>query len=136
MYAKEKKVGDLIVRASNPRSENTINTIADLLNELKDTASDKGENARTWTSAFIPRLIINRIRNKEDIEIAGRFCDIAKRYLNIKILYIGYVVEDPAIQESIKKITPFTLMRSGKSGAYECLSRITENLLQLESGKQ
>ncbi len=131
MYAEEPGVAELVERTSQPRNGKKIATVSELLRQAETIAKDRGDAAREWLGNFHPRLLINRVRRKEDVEIALRFCEIAKKYLSVEVRYVGYVAEDEAVRSSVRSCAPLVLSQPACL-AVQCLKAITANLLALE----
>ncbi len=104
-------------------------SIGALLNELDKKG--QGEEPRKWLASFRPRLILNRVKKKEDINIAKRFCDITKKYLNIELIYIGYITEDAIVQNGAKNSIALVNEES-KGYAHMCINTIVSNIIQLD----
>jgi len=131
LYAHEPAVTELVERTSQPRSGKKIATIGELMRQIETIAADAGRQARDWLQSFHPRLAINRVRRKEDVDVALRFCEIAKKYLAVDVRYIGYVAEDEAVRSSVRTCSPLVLAQPA-SAAVQCMKAITANLIALE----
>src|SRR6056297_2279198 len=70
------------------------------------------------------KLIVNRVKSvTEGKKVAERVINIAAQFLNLKIDYLGYVYDDPAVQQAILKQKPF-LVLDPKSKASICIQQI------------
>lgn len=131
LYSKEKPVQKLVARISNPHCEDKIGTVSELLRFIETESTDHGECIRLWLKEFSPRIVLNRVRQKQDIEVAGRFCEIIKKYLNIKPIYIGYIVEDASVGAALRNCKPL-IQYKPENMAVECIRAVSLNLEQLE----
>ncbi len=78
------------------------------------------------------KLVVNRVKSvTEGKRVSDRVISIAGQFLNLKIDYLGYVYEDPGVQQAIIKQKPFLVMDS-KSKASICVHQITSRLEKIE----
>lgn len=57
-----------------------------------------------------PRLVVNRSTSTEEGQsTADRICTVAKRFLNIDLMFIGALSEDQNVSKSVKRQMPFYL---------------------------
>lgn len=79
--------------------------------ELIDLVSKEDNKSAEWfikqLENFKPALILNQVRNKEEVFLGKAIKDITKKYLGININYVGYVPYDERVYESIKKYKSF-----------------------------
>src|SRR6056297_4017881 len=78
------------------------------------------------------KLIVNRVKSvTEGKKVAERVINIASQFLNLKVDYLGYVYEDPAVHQSVLKQKPF--MASEPNGkAAICVRHIVSRLENVE----
>lgn len=56
------------------------------------------------------KLIVNMVRNKnEGQKIANRIVSIAGQFLSLKIESLGYILEDPLVEQAVRKQKPFVI---------------------------
>ncbi|TVR03408.1 MAG: MinD/ParA family protein [Spirochaetaceae bacterium] len=78
------------------------------------------------------KLIVNRVRSvTEGKKVAERVINIAGQFLNVKVDYLGYVYEDPAVHEAVLKQRPF-LVLDPKGKASVCVEHIVSRLEKVE----
>jgi flagellar biosynthesis protein FlhG len=74
------------------------------------------------------RLIVNRIKSVTDGKlVAERVVNVAAQFLNFKVDYLGFVYEDPTVQESVLHQRPF-LIENPQSKASFCIRHIVGRL--------
>lgn len=57
------------------------------------------------------KLVVNRVKSvTEGKKVAERVINIAGQFLNLKVDYLGYVYEDPTVQQAVLKQKPFTVL--------------------------
>lgn len=78
------------------------------------------------------KLIVNRVKTvTEGRRVAERVINIAGQFLNLKVDYLGYVYDDPAVQTAVLKQRPFLVAEpSGKASI--CLKHIVSRLEKVE----
>lgn len=121
-------------RFADPRSESGFGSMGELLSYLEREAPGEARRAREWLAGRGTFLVINMVREREDVEAGRRFADIVKKYLNTNLFYLGYVVEDPRVRRSHKAMRP-VVMTEGASVTRDCFRAITRNLCTLTKGK-
>ncbi len=74
------------------------------------------------------KLIVNRVRSvTEGKKVAERVINIAGQFLNLKVDYLGYVYEDPAVHQAVIRQKPFTVM-DPKGKASICIQHMVGRL--------
>ena len=76
---------------------------------------------------FKPAIIINRVRNKKDLLAGNNLVNLVKKYLEIELKYIGYIVESDGVRESAEDMVPF-LIKNPQSKPSENLQQIIGTL--------
>lgn len=78
------------------------------------------------------KLIVNRVKSvTEGKKVAERVINIAGQFLNLKIDYLGYVYEDPAVPHSILKQKPFLIVEPNCKASI-CIKHIVSRLEKME----
>ena len=78
------------------------------------------------------KLIVNRVKSvTEGKKVAERVINIAGQFLNLKIDYLGYVYDDPSVQQAVVKQRPF-LVLDPRSKASICVHQIAGRLEKVE----
>ncbi len=78
------------------------------------------------------KLIVNRVKSvTEGKKVAERVINIASQFLNLKVDYLGYVYDDPIVQQSVLKQKPFTVV-DPKGKASACVHQIVSRLEKVE----
>mgnify|MGYP001696827150 FL=1 len=78
------------------------------------------------------KMIINRVDSAaEGKRIADRMIKIAAQFLNLKIEYLGFIYNDPAVTRAVRKQKPFIITEpNGKASG--CLKHIVSRLEKTE----
>ncbi len=76
---------------------------------------------------FPPNLILNQVRTKKDIEVGFSIRSACKQYFGIHLHYLGYVVYDQDVSNSIRKRRPLVL-ENPRSKAAQCVAEIASKM--------
>jgi flagellar biosynthesis protein FlhG len=76
---------------------------------------------------FQPNLILNQVRTKKDIEVGFSIRSACKQYFGIHLHYLGYVVYDQDVSNSIRKRRPLVL-EYPRSKAAQCVAEIASKM--------
>jgi flagellar biosynthesis protein FlhG len=78
------------------------------------------------------KLIVNRVKSAtEGKRVAERVINIAGQFLNLKVDYLGYIYDDPGVQQAVLKQKPFSVM-DPKGKASVCVHHIVSRLEKVE----
>ncbi|MBT3272458.1 MAG: MinD/ParA family protein [Spirochaetales bacterium] len=78
------------------------------------------------------KLIVNRVKSVTQAKkVAERVINIAGQFLNLKIDYLGYVYDDPAVSQAVLKQKPF-LIDEPKCKAAICVKHIVSRLEKVD----
>jgi len=74
------------------------------------------------------KMIVNRVNSAlEGKKIAERMIQIVAQFLNLKVEYLGFIYNDPAVEQAVLKQKPF-FIHAPKSKASGCLRHIVAKL--------
>ena len=102
----------------------TVETLRDNLKKVDETQIEKVD---VVINKFKPAIIINRVRNKKDLLAGNNLVNLAKKYLEIELNYIGYIAESDRVRESVEDMVPF-LIKNPQSKPSENLQQIIGTL--------
>ncbi|MFQ3620029.1 MAG: MinD/ParA family protein [Spirochaetales bacterium] len=78
------------------------------------------------------KLVVNRVKSVvEGKRVAERVVNIAGQFLNVKVDYLGYIYEDPAVQTAVLKQKPFLVLEP-KAKASICMKHIVSRLEKVD----
>ena len=83
--------------------------IRELLERITQIDPDAGEVAKALMADYRPRLILNRVRYKRQIEEAHRFVALVKEYLSTEMGYVGYVRSDMKVIDACERRRPLMI---------------------------
>ena len=74
------------------------------------------------------KMVVNRVNSAlEGKKIAERMIQIVAQFLNLKVEYLGFIYNDPAVEQAVLKQRPF-FISAPKSKAASCLRHIVAKL--------
>lgn len=78
------------------------------------------------------KLVVNRVHSaSEGKKVAQRVINIASQFLNIKVDYLGFVYDDPAVSASVIKQKPF-YVTDPKGKAAVCIKHLVGRMEHVE----
>ncbi|MFH0924985.1 MAG: AAA family ATPase [bacterium] len=126
------KVADLIEHAKYPyhgKGIKTVNEFLALLNQEDKTAT---KICKRVLQNFRPILIVNFVREKNDIQVGYGIKKVVEKYLNIYIDFREYTVDyDEHVVRAMKTIKPLVI-EYPKSRVSSCIFDIVINLMGYE----
>ena len=84
-------------------------TLATLRENIKKVDETQIKKLDEIVNEFKPAIIINRVRNKKDLLAGNNLINLAKKYLEVELNYIGYIVESDGVRESTEEMVPFLI---------------------------
>jgi flagellar biosynthesis protein FlhG len=82
-----------------------------------------------------PRLVVNSLRLRTDSELGLGMCDMAQRYLGVKMDYVGQIEHDDSVWLSVVRARPL-LIDSPTSKSARNLERIARRVLALVTSRE
>lgn len=83
--------------------------IRNLIEMLGNHMSEFGDKAQRLVDEFRPRLIMNKVRKKSQLEDAERFVYLVREYLSIEMDYLGHMEYDERVVDACENMRPFLL---------------------------
>jgi flagellar biosynthesis protein FlhG len=84
--------------------------------------------------AFRPRIVVNQVRAKTDLELGPALASAARRRLGVPLDYVGHLEQDDAVWLAVRKRRPL-LVEQPESRVAKCIERLTRRLLAVENEK-
>ncbi len=126
-FSRNKAVLDRIdhfARTSGRRS----GRIRELIDELAAVDVGAAEQAAADLRCLRPRLVLNQVRNRRQLEDAGRFIRLVEEYLSVSMEYAGYVRADINIVQACERRRPLLLDNPGSPAAQDISSLVLNGL--------
>lgn len=117
----------LIDEAMDRQNEAGIRTPFQLLREAKRIDAEDAQRMVGEAENFHPNLILNQVRSKKDIEIGFSIRSACQKYFSLHLHYLGYIVFDQEVGNSIRKRRPLVL-ENYRSKAAQCIAEIAARL--------
>ena len=114
---------------------NGIKTIYDLVEQVEKEDRSVAERLVQEITSFRPKLIMNQIRNNNDIILGDSITDLSKKYLGVKLKYIGYVSYDDRLKTAAQKRL-LLFSEFPNCGAAICIRNIVDRLIEEQSNVQ
>jgi flagellar biosynthesis protein FlhG len=124
---KSPEVRALMDTVSDQRNDRGIQNPHDLFEAIRQISEEDATKIAEEIRFFRPNLILNQVRTKEDIEIGFSIRSACRKYFDIQLHYLGYVVYDQDVSLSIRKRRPLVLENPG-SRAAQCVAEIAAKL--------
>lgn len=111
------------------RNDRGIHSPLDLMDEVDRLDPIEGGRFRAAISGFRPRLLLNQVRNSDDIKLGFSIHSVCRKYFGIDVDYVGYVNHDDAVWRSVKERRPVVLGHP-QSDSSIYIRRIAKKLLE------
>jgi flagellar biosynthesis protein FlhG len=109
------------------KNEMGIQNPYDLVKAVRRIDEEDANRMIREVGTFHPNLILNQVRSKKDIEIGFSIRSACLKYFGIHLHYLGYVVYDQDVSNSIRRRRPLVLENS-RSRAAQCVMEIASKL--------
>jgi flagellar biosynthesis protein FlhG len=131
IVANNQDVKGIIDTAMDQKNAMGLRTPHDLIERIKAMDQGVGEILQREMLKFRPKLIVNQVRTKNDIQIGFSMRSACQRYFGINVEYLGYVDYDDCVWQSIRSKRPlaveYPFSRPSKG-----IERIVSNVLRKE----
>jgi flagellar biosynthesis protein FlhG len=121
-------VKEIIDKAMDQRNERGIKTPFDIIELAGKIDKSIGLRLERELESFRPKLIVNQVRTKNDIDIGLSMRSAFLKYFGISMDYLGYIVYDNEVWQSIQRRKPLVL-EFPQSRASRCINEITLKLI-------
>jgi flagellar biosynthesis protein FlhG len=113
-----------MVDHSDPTSADIESYTTGLLrSKFKEQFPNHTESLEALISNFNPGLVVNRVRNRKDLMAGDNLLKLVKRFLEVEVTYLGYIIESDRVRDSIDEMIPF-LIKDPQSKPSENLQQI------------
>jgi len=113
---------------SNPNEADMESYTTELLrSKFEERFPEHTDQLNSIISEFTPGLVVNRVRNRKDLMAGDNILKLIKKFLEIEVTYLGYIIESDRIRDSIDDMIPF-LIKDPKSKPSENLQQIIRAL--------
>jgi len=106
-----------------------INNLKELIDYLKDSFSYIGTILDHELASFKIHLVLNMVRNNNDILLGASIKSVMMKYLGVPIQYSGYIEYNDAVWKSVREGRPFMLNYLA-TGCAKQIEIFVENMLK------
>ena len=130
-----------LVDHSHPSQADVETCTIDILREnIKKADGSQTEEVEKIIRSFKPEVIINRVRNKKDLQTGDNLTNLVKKFLDVDLKYLGHVIESDQVRDSVEEMVPFLIkdpQSTPSKNLQEIIGEITNTDLNLvkEDGK-
>jgi flagellar biosynthesis protein FlhG len=129
LFPDNRTVAQFVKRLSDSRDERGFSTVQEMLTAASTAHPEECRRMKEWLFEKKTFLVLNMIREEEDVRVGRRFIDMVKKYLSVPLSYIGYISYDTDFRSSVRESKP---AGSGASkAAADCFDAIAANLCAL-----
>lgn len=126
---KNQYISDMLSSFYNQPMTAERTTIEDLRSRIDTVDGEAGKTIKTLCHKYRPRIVFNMGEHPDEIKIAAQINKSLEGSLSIKADYFGFIFNDPAIGQSIKKRTVF-MTSYRNSMAAENIERIGDRIVK------
>ncbi len=103
------EIQNLLDITRNPNVSEECYKIEEFKSKVQEIQPDSLEELEKLISDFQIGLVINRVQTKKDIFMGDHLIELAKKFLGIKVQYLGYVIESDHVRSSVGEMIPFLI---------------------------
>ena len=121
-----------LVDHSHPSQADVETCTIDILREnIKKVDGSQTEEVEKIIRSFKPEVIINRVRNKKDLQTGDNLTNLVKKFLDVDLKYLGHVIESDRVRDSVEEMIPF-LIKDPQSTPSKNLQEIIGELTNID----
>ena len=121
-----KNVVNEIMRKDNPYNINTPRELIDYFNKLGGKSTVFIEEQIKY---FMPKLILNQVRNERDKMVGPAMKKACKKYFNLDVKFLGHISFDDSVRKSVLERQPLAVAYSNSEPMVQ-LKGILNDLLE------
>jgi len=115
-------------------NKNNVVEILKFLNYLKEESQKSSEIVEKFLKSYKPKLIMNKVRNKNQIREGDWFVSLVRNFLVIDMDYVGHIEFDNRVVHSSEKIIPFIFKYPNcipTKNTYQIIDKLRSNNLRV-----
>ena len=107
-----------------------VKNVRELIEKIKNINADLAYKCLEILNDFRPQLILNMVESRKDLSVIDRYQNIVRKYLNINIKYLGYILFDKNVRKAARSMNPI-LLEYPQTKAASCIFKIAEKLINI-----
>ena len=120
---------DVVSNTWKNKEEHNLDTINQLIDHLKGLSKSIECLINKELSNFKINIVLNQVKNREDIKLGKSIKSVCKKYFGINAEYVGYIEYDEAVSECVNKRKSY-IQNYPRSTCAKGIEKITEKLLK------
>ncbi|MFQ5715519.1 MAG: P-loop NTPase, partial [Nitrospinales bacterium] len=116
-------IKELMDFSKNPEFAHEMYSMDPLKKRIEAESPGMESKIDSVIASFKPNLILNRVRKKKDLLLGKHLQKLVKKYLNVDLEFLGYLVESDKVRDSVNEMIPF-LIKDPQSKPSENLQRV------------
>jgi flagellar biosynthesis protein FlhG len=120
-------IQNLIDFSNNPTLAEECFEIGSLREKVEEMHPQKLDRINEVIREFQPGLVINRVRRQKDILMGHNLLRLAKKYLDVDVKFLGYLIESDDVRDSVDEMRPF-LIKDPQSKPSENIQQVIGSL--------
>jgi flagellar biosynthesis protein FlhG len=133
LFPGRKDMREAVARFTDPAAPAGVATMTGLLRSIQQSMPEEAQTIKQWLAQRKTFLVLNMLKDSNDVQTGMRFAEVVKKYLGLKLYYIGYIVQEPAFRTSIRSMKPLVTEKNGDR-IRQCFAAIADNLITLTQG--
>jgi flagellar biosynthesis protein FlhG len=125
---------DHFKKFSDPKRDNGYATVNEMLHGMCRELPGEARIIREWLAQRKTFLILNMVKLQQEIETGKKFAAVVKKYLDISLVYLGHIPDEPDVRRSLRNMKPL-VTENPPERFLECFTTISENLRTFTHGK-
>lgn len=127
------KILELLAKEEVNRPGRIQLTATELLREIIKIESNAGFIFTSVLESFQPKLLLNMVRDQEDIKEAMAIQSATKELLSLQVGYLGHVSYDPSVSQALNNLKPFLSHDPNSQASQDLTELIRTKLLSSKS---
>ncbi len=132
-------VREILANAGKKGASGTY-TIPDIIKMASLLNGDVADQMKELLSRFQPKLIMNKVRKSHHIQEGEILIKLARKFLGVKLGYLGTIEEDENVMEATENMMPFVLLFpkcSASRDVYRIIGRmgVEDQLGRVDTGR-
>lgn len=117
----------LIDAAHDPRTEAELRHTQVLIQRAGEIETQFGDSAKRIVEQFQPRLVLNQVRDDEDLKVGHGLRSVCQKMLGVELRFQGAIPYDDTVWQAVRRRRPH-VVEFPESRAAQAMSRLVDHL--------